>query len=223
MSVELIWTVGVTGFSLLCLGVLKIALREQLVVQFIGEYLEKLDFNFFHPNSISCLRVYLAGIGLAFYVIGWQNVGIAIYIFASFGDAADGMVAKTCDLITEKGKWLDPLCDKITYLPPIIYFGWERSLPWGWVMAFVFLELFGQFAVRRLLDYRGLSGAANYFGKIKASIAFCFFPYLHLLQSGEKALPNISGELIMVAIVLAAASIIFKFPVVKILKGRSEI
>lgn len=159
----------------------------------------------FHPNNICYIRAVLAWIGIAFYYFGNEYLGIELYLVAVFLDAVDGMVARACGLVTEKGKKIDPLYDKATYLPVIFF------LFFGLASAYVFLffEIVGQFVVRKILAYQGRSGAANNFGKIKALFAFSLMPYVFVVQNYD-AIPDISSNLMVVCAVLSACSAIFK-------------
>ena len=69
-----------------------------------------------------------------------------------------------------RGEWLDPMCDKLTYLPPMIGFAYTGILSISLVWILVVIELVGQFFARKILALLGVSGAANNFGKIKAII-----------------------------------------------------
>jgi CDP-diacylglycerol---serine O-phosphatidyltransferase len=158
-----------------------------------------------HPNSICYIRALLAWIGILFYYFGWEYLGTEIYLIAVFLDAVDGMVARACDLITEKGERIDPFYDKLTYLAPIIFFFYNLESTY----VFIFLELFGQFGVRWVLTRQGRSGASNNFGKIKAIFAFSLMPYMFVIQNYE-IIPDLSSQLMTICVILSACSMIFK-------------
>ena len=76
-----------------------------------------------HPNAICYWRTAMALIGLVLYFfVGYENIGIVIFTFAAILDGVDGIVARKCKLGSKFGEWLDPFCDKLTYLPPLIGF-----------------------------------------------------------------------------------------------------
>lgn len=77
-----------------------------------------------------------------------------------------------------------------------------------WIL--VGIELFGQFFARKVLGLLKSSGAANNFGKIKAIICFGLVIFCALLD-GDSNVINIGDEVLTACIVLAAASILFKF------------
>ena len=68
-----------------------------------------------HPNAICYWRTAMALIGYIFYFhMGYQSVAILIFTVAAILDGVDGVVARSCDLVTRWGEWLDPFCDKLT-------------------------------------------------------------------------------------------------------------
>ncbi|MBW2655703.1 MAG: CDP-alcohol phosphatidyltransferase family protein, partial [Deltaproteobacteria bacterium] len=78
-----------------------------------------------HPNSICYWRTAMAACGFMFYFFtSYQFIAIFIFTFSAILDGADGVVARGCDLGSKWGEWLDPLCDKLTYLPTLIGFAY---------------------------------------------------------------------------------------------------
>ena len=164
-----------------------------------------------HPNSICYWRAAMAV--LAFFLYFFTPVqapAILIFTWAAILDGVDGIVARQCNLVTRWGESLDPLCDKLTYLPPLIGFAYTGILSVSLVWTLVIIELFGQFAARRLLNLLKTSGAANNFGKIKAIICFALVILCALLDKNPNLL-NIGDEILIASIVLSSASIVFKF------------
>ncbi len=167
-----------------------------------------------HPNAVCYWRTVMATIGLLLYFFtGHENSGIIIFTFAAILDGIDGVIARKCNLGSKLGEWLDPLCDKLTYLPPLIGFAYMGTLSVTLIWLLVAIELFGQFLARRILDVLKTSGAANNFGKIKAIICFGLVIFCALLDDVAEIPPryDISDEVLIACIILATASIVFKF------------
>ena len=83
-----------------------------------------------HPNAICYWRAALALFGFILYFwYGYQSSAIFIFTFAAILDGVDGVVARSCNMATKFGEWLDPMCDKLTYLPPL------SALPMRGVMS----------------------------------------------------------------------------------------
>ncbi len=167
-----------------------------------------------HPNSICYWRVSMAIIGFFMYFFTdhetIKSIAIIIFTFAAILDGVDGVVARGCDLGTTWGEWLDPVCDKLTYLPPLLGFAYTGLLDVTLVWILVAIEFFGQFLARHVLKLFKTSGAANNFGKIKAIMCFALVIFCALIEQNPWII-DLSNEVLNACIILAAASIIFKF------------
>ena len=166
-----------------------------------------------HPNAICYWRTAIALVAYVLYFfIGYQAIAIIIFTFAAILDGVDGTVARVCNLSTTWGEWLDPMCDKLTYLPPLLGFAYAGILSVNLVWTLVVIELFGQFFARHILSYMKCSVAANNFGKIKAIICFTLMIFCSLLEkSSGLFVINIGDEVLIACIILASASVVFKF------------
>ena len=164
-----------------------------------------------HPNAICYWRAAMALIGFCLYFfLGYQAAGILIFTFAAILDGVDGVVARNCDLISEWGEWLDPMCDKVTYLPPLIGFAYTGIISAKLVWFLVVIELLGQLLARHILALIKFSGAANNFGKIKAIICFALVIFCALLEKNPGVI-DMGDEILMACIILSSASVVFKF------------
>ncbi|MBN1904674.1 MAG: CDP-alcohol phosphatidyltransferase family protein [Deltaproteobacteria bacterium] len=164
-----------------------------------------------HPNSICYWRTAMAILGFTLYfATPYKAIAIFIFTFAAILDGVDGVVARGCNLGSRFGEWLDPLCDKLTYLPPLAGFAYMGILSWKLVLILTIIEFAGQFFARQLLSWLNVSGAANNFGKIKAIICFALVILCALLDKNPELL-NITDSILMACIALSAASVIFKF------------
>jgi len=181
-------------------------IRHQPLQNFVLSHLWLL-----HPNAICYWRTAMALVALPLYFFTpFQSVAIPLFTFAAILDGIDGIVARNCNLGTKWGEWLDPLCDKLTYLPPLIGFAYSGILSPQLVWTLVIIEFAGQFFARHLLNLLNTSGAANNFGKIKAIICFGLVIFCALLEKNP-TITNLGDEVLTACIILAAASIVFKF------------
>lgn len=164
-----------------------------------------------HPNAICYWRTGMAFVGfLLYFFTGFQSTAIFIFTVAAILDGVDGVVARGCNLGSKWGEWLDPMCDKLTYLPPLIGFAYAGIISVDLVWILVAVELAGQFFARRVLDMLKWSGAANNFGKIKAIICFGL-AILCALMDAIPELIDIADGVLMACILLSTASVAFKF------------
>ncbi len=164
-----------------------------------------------HPNSICYWRTGMAVIGfLLYFFTDYQSIAIFIFTFAAILDGADGVVARGCNLGSRLGEWLDPMCDKFTYLPPLIGFAYTGIISVKLIWILVIIEFVGQFFARKILSWIKVSGAANNFGKIKAIICFGLVILCALMDKNPEII-NMADEVLMACLILASASIVFKF------------
>ncbi len=164
-----------------------------------------------HPNAICYWRTGLAIAGFVLYFwTKYQSGAIIIFTFAAILDGVDGLVARGCNLVSKLGEWLDPLCDKLTYLPPLLGFAYTGIISEKLVWILVGIELFGQFAARRLLSLMKTSVAANNFGKIKAIICFALVIFCALVDANPHII-HIGNQILLACVILSGASIVFKF------------
>jgi len=178
--------------------------------EFMREYILSHQW-LLHPNAICYWRAAMALIAyILYFFIGYQALAILIFTFAAILDGVDGIIARRCNLGSSWGEWLDPMCDKLTYLPPLIGFSYAGIISTKLVWVLIVIELIGQFFARKVLSLLHLSGAANNFGKIKAIICFALVIFCAFLDKNASII-NIGDEVLTACIILAAASIIFKF------------
>ena len=182
------------------------AVKKPFMQEYIMSHLWLL-----HPNAICYWRTAMAGLGfLLYFFTPYHSPAIFIFTFASILDGADGVVARACGLGSSWGEWLDPMCDKLTYLPILIGFAYTGIISIKLIWILVVIELVGQFFARRLLTWMKSSVAANNFGKIKAILCFSLVIVCALLDENQ-GLINVADNMLMACIILSFASIAFKF------------
>jgi CDP-diacylglycerol--glycerol-3-phosphate 3-phosphatidyltransferase len=193
------------------------------------------------PNIITIARI--AVCPLVFFLALAEGTGarfgaFALFLAAAFSDVWDGYLARKHGLITDMGKLLDPLADKlllaVTFIPFYIIShrpGDENRIPfWGdlpmWVLVVIFgrelfITLFRQWAQRR-----GVVIAAGKSGKFKAAFQNIFigalllwYPLVEVANregwrtagwwpAVEWSLGGIIGVTLMVALVLTVYSML---------------
>jgi len=166
---------------------------------------------YFHPNAVCVWRV---GIGLSgallYFLTEQQSLGILLFTLSAVMDGVDGLLARNCDLVTPFGEEIDPLCDKLTYLPPMVFFAYTGRLDVTMVWILVLVETSGQFLFRYIIKrFTHFSVAANNFGKIKAVLCFALIIYCALLTD-DIGLPRFSNQMLYLCIILSISSIVFK-------------
>ncbi|MBN1846961.1 MAG: CDP-alcohol phosphatidyltransferase family protein [Deltaproteobacteria bacterium] len=190
--------------SLVYLGFVLILRKENIKRYFTIHW-------FLHPNAICFWRLLIGLSGmLLYFIVGQKFWGIFLFTHSAMLDGVDGLVARSCNLITIFGEEIDPLCDKLTYLPPMVIFAHQGLLDIDLIWTLVIIEILGQFAVRYIIKrFTSFSVGANNFGKIKAVLCFALIVYCALLD-GALEIPDFTRQILYVAIILAVASSVFK-------------
>lgn len=122
------------------------------------------------PNKLTLLRVIL----IPFFVVcmlavnaGWGKwAALAIFIIASLTDMLDGYLARRDNLVTNFGKFMDPLADKLLVCSAMIYLVDMERIP-SWVVIIIIGREFVISGFRLIASDNGVVIAANYWGKIK--------------------------------------------------------
>ncbi len=146
------------------------------------------------PNKLSLLRIILIPVTMLFMLPisvygfepeGWNsfinNHGMLIagivFIIASLTDFFDGQIARRCNLITDLGKFLDSLADKMLVIAVLIAFvAIGRISPW--LLAIIVLREFMVTGIRLVASKEGVVMAAKMIGKIKTTTQMIAIIYL---------------------------------------------
>lgn len=115
-----------------------------------------------HPNSISRARYPMGFVSVLLLHLGFPRLCFLFFTFWMITDITDGDIARKCDLHTEEGETIDPLSDKLMYLPMLVYMAWLGWLDPVLVGLFLLFDITGQIS-RRFAKVK----AANLFGKAK--------------------------------------------------------
>lgn len=120
-------------------------------------------------NKITLFRVFLVPI---FLIVLYSNIGnnitIAgiIFIVASLTDMLDGHIARSQNLVTDFGKFVDPLADKVLASAALIALVDMGKIS-GWIVVIIIAREFTVTGFRVLAASKGVTIAASAWGKIK--------------------------------------------------------
>ncbi len=110
---------------------------------------------------------------LVLLYLGFRWAALAVFIIASLTDLLDGYIARHYNQITDFGKFMDPLADKMLVMAAMCYFV-EAGEMYGWVLALVLLREFAVSGMRLVAVEQGRVIAAGWSGKVKtASTMVC--------------------------------------------------
>lgn len=123
-------------------------------------------------NKITMFRLLLLPIFVLSYYYDQSGISsLAIFLLGSFSDFLDGYVARKYDMITDFGKFIDPIADKILVLSAFILFI-ERGFVEPWVVIVVLFRELLISGFRMLAAKKNISIAADIFGKLKTTTQF---------------------------------------------------
>lgn len=164
-------------------------------------------------NKLTLLRILLVFVfmgviwlplGLDMDVVLWTS--LVIFVVASVTDFLDGYLARKYHLVTDLGKFMDPLADKMlvaTALLAIVDLGNKNMIPVGgfpaWIVVFIILREFMVSGIRLVAAGQNTVLAANYWGKLKTVV--------QMITIVVYLLPIYNNFLSSVAILLAYASL----------------
>ena len=119
-------------------------------------------------NKITLLRIALIPVFLLLAYAGRTVPALLFFIVASLSDMADGYVARHYNQITNFGKFMDPLADKMLVLAAMCFFVEKGQMP-GWAVAIVLFREFAVSGLRLVAVERQRVIAAAWSGKIKTT------------------------------------------------------
>lgn len=169
------------------------------------------------PNKLTLGRMIATPVFMATMLIDFKFhylVSLIIFAAASLTDMIDGKMARKYNLVTDFGKFLDPLADKM--LTTAAYLGFAFLFAkgsYGWqITTILFIVLFREFTVsslRLVTAKSGLVVAANIWGKLKTvsqmvGIVVALFAYTLVADFGFTQIQSVCDIIIMVLFWLSA-------------------
>jgi len=121
------------------------------------------------PNKITVLRILLVPIFMIVFYLPFNNMNLVaclIFIIAAITDSLDGHIARSRNLVTNFGKFLDPLADKLLVAAALIALVGKDMIP-SWFVTVIIAREFMVTGIRLLANGEGRVIAASIWGKIK--------------------------------------------------------
>lgn len=166
------------------------------------------------PNKLTIFRVILIPFFLLFLLVPelpflpspqWGSwIALAIFIIASFTDMLDGKIARKYNLITDFGKFMDPLADKLLVCSALIALIELGRIP-AWMVIMIIAREFIISGFRLIAVDKGVVIAASYWGKFKTvfqMVAVC------LLIVDIPALQMVTQIILWIAVILTIVSLV---------------
>ena len=155
------------------------------------------------PNIISLARIAMIPLFLWAFLDGFRILALVIVILSGVSDKLDGVVARKFDMVSDTGKWLDPMADKFTQLALCILMfvlflsagePWARFVAWVF-MGYVGKEVFMLLFALSMLIMKKRPAAAEIWGKIATVVFYVVMSLLILAgPDGVGILAHYFGE-----------------------------
>ena len=157
------------------------------------------------PNKLTIFRVILVILFVALMLNGYDLWAVAVFIIASLTDLLDGKIARKYNLITDFGKFMDPLADKLLVCAAMICLVEMGRLP-AWMVIVIISREFIISGFRLVASDNGVVIAASYWGKFKTTFQMLMIIVLILNLGG--VFDMIGLVLTWIALILTVVSLI---------------
>ena len=153
-------------------------------------------------NKLTMLRVILIPVYLVLWHMDFPGnfyAALAVFAIASLTDLLDGWIARHFDQVTDFGKFMDPLADKVLVLTAMICFCSVGRFP-DWALTIVMAREFAVSGLRLVAVDNGRVIAAGWSGKVKTASTMVCLCLMHL------PIPDILG---WVCVIVIAATTLY--------------
>ena len=162
------------------------------------------------PNKLTILRMIMIPFFLVALMVpgipGGKWIALALFCLASLTDMLDGKIARKYNLITDFGKFMDPLADKLLVCSAMIALIDLDRIP-AWVVIIIIAREFIISGFRLVASDNGVVIAASYWGKFKTAFQMLTVIVL-ILNIPNKVFTILGTALIYVSLALTVISLI---------------
>lgn len=164
------------------------------------------------PNKLTMLRVIM----IPFFIIFMLGnitpydkwIAITLFVIASLTDLADGKIARKYNLVTNFGKFMDPLADKLLVCSAMIALIELGKIP-AWIVIVIIAREFIISGFRLIASDNNVVIAASYWGKFKTTFQMIMVILMMLTIGVDIKALNILTDVIMyIALALTIISLI---------------
>lgn len=167
------------------------------------------------PNKITIFRVFMIPLFVVLMMLqripGNEFYALAVYAVACISDAVDGHIARKYNLITDFGKFMDPVADKLLVCSALICFVEQGLMP-AWIALIIIARELVIDGFRLVAASKGIVIAASIWGKAKTVVQMiaCFV----LILNADWLVFNIAERVLiyasLVLTVISLADYIYK-------------
>lgn len=162
------------------------------------------------PNKLTTLRVIMIPFFVFFMLTdvgGNANkwIALALFVIASLTDFLDGKIARKYHLVTNFGKFMDPLADKLLVCSALICLQDLNRVP-AWVVIVIIAREFIISGFRLVASDNGIVIAASYWGKFKTT--FQMLMIIVMIMNLGGAFDMVGTVLMWIALALTIISLV---------------
>ncbi len=154
------------------------------------------------PNKLTLLRVFMIPVFLLVLFLAPEPVNryvaVIIFIVASLTDMLDGKIARKYNLVSNFGKFMDPLADKLLVMSALVSMVALEDLA-AWVVIVILAREFAITGFRTLAMEANIVMAASWWGKVKTTTQMIMIPVV-LLQLPFSCMPMVENILVALAV-----------------------
>ena len=163
-------------------------------------------------NIVTVIRILLAPVFIYLLLLDDRHDGYiryiaaVLFVLAITTDSVDGLLARQRNLVTDLGKLIDPIADKVLTGGALVGLSILGEIPW-WITIVILVREVG-ITVFRFIALRDRVIAASWLGKVKTvaqavAISLALFPFWQLLGDGVNV---VNAVFIVIALVLTVVS-----------------
>lgn len=141
---------------------------------------ETKDFRFKNlPNQLTIARICAIPLFIILLLMGFRVVATIVFLAAAFTDMLDGKIARKYNLVTNFGKLMDPLADKLLTMAAFVCLVELGDIP-AWMVIVILGREFIITGMRQVAAAEGIVIAAGWSGKIKTVCQMVAIPLIML-------------------------------------------
>lgn len=156
------------------------------------------------PNRLTILRIFLIPFFVFFMLSDFSKwIALIIFVVASLTDMLDGRIARKYNLVTDFGKFMDPLADKLLVCSALICLVELKRIP-AWIVIAIISREFIISGFRLVAAEKQIVIAANFWGKIKT---VCQMFMVILMIANIRELTLITQIMMWLSLILTVVSL----------------
>ncbi len=159
-----------------------------------------MDMNL--ANKLTMLRVFMIPVFLLVLFLAPapmnRSIAVLIFIVASLTDMLDGKIARKYNLVSNFGKFMDPLADKLLVMAALVSMVALKDLA-AWVVIVILAREFTITGFRTLAMEANIVMAASWWGKVKTTVQMVMIPVV-LLKLPFGFMPLVETALIYLSV-----------------------